>query len=80
MGLLIQLNREKSRIGICQLQNKSPWHDTYDGMEIEICRIIDLETILSTRMSKENSVDMLNLMRANYGIVEGDWKKALVSI
>lgn len=41
--------------------------------------LVDLEIILLTRVPKKNFTDMLNLVRASFGMEGSDWGKGLVS-
>lgn len=69
----------ESTIDICELKNRNPWFDIDAKSQTFKFLAYDLEVILPTQVREENFMDMLNLLRANYGFDGSDWKKALVS-
>lgn len=80
--MLIALDEKNSKRDICELKNQNPWVDNRKAGDTQIItlRTNDLEIILPARIPTENFMDMLNLVRAGYGIERGDREKGLVSV
>lgn len=77
--MLLTLDKKNSTIDICELKDQTPWLPDCDDVKKVTMEMIDLEIILSARMPVENFMDMLNFVRASFGIKGSDWKKGLVS-
>lgn len=78
---MTNLNEKSSKTEICELINqKRPWFETFYNVKTAKFRAINHEGILRSRMFKESVADIMNLIRANWGIDGSDGKKALVSI
>lgn len=73
------MDEKSSTVNICDLKNKKQWLPNDDDVLRIIMDLVDLEIFLSTRVPKKKLTDVLNLVRASFGMEGSDWGKGLVS-